>query len=174
MSVLELSGLIADVSRYEQWAHHSDNEEAIMHLHDREREREKGWRAPGVGNLDINETLLPTAGKDIGTQYEIALTFTESPVGLERSVGETESNVELRADYYGVGNTEASFVLREKGSEEYQNRLGAFWVSAQTLPGDKSLDIVDTTKNDIDLWGPPHSSYYLTLEFTVEPDAFES
>lgn len=172
MSGLELSNVIADIDRFEDTSHSSGEEEVVMPMYDRARKRESGWRVPGVGNLTIIETLVPSEGKEIGTPYEMSLNFTETPVGTEKSVGETESTVELRADYYAADGSNAFFVLREQGSEDYESRSGVLEVFSN-LPDGKTLDVVDLTKDKIGFAGPPHSSCYLTLEFAVAPDAFE-
>lgn len=142
-----------------------------------------------LGTMHYSQSLLPNQHRGTITDYEVTMSWFDSPQDIAQTIGETRSVVELRADYMGIrsrSSDSAWFVFRELESADYESRKGIMDVYPGRLPEEQSMEFLDrsaefkkgTLGGDPDVtheWpmGEPYESYYVLFEFELSPGALD-
>ena len=143
-----------------------------------------------VGSMHFSKSLLPTDERDYGTEFEVSISWFDTPQNVCKIIGEKRSVVELRADFMGIKRDKSNsawFVFRELESTDYDSRKGIMDVYPDSLPSGKSMEFLDWsaefeshTSDEQDqpehMWptGAPYECYYVTFEFELSPGALEN
>lgn len=141
-----------------------------------------------VGSMRYAESLLPTAGRSGGEQFEVNLSFEAGAADGETDVTEQRSAAELRADYMGMktiertGDEKAMFVFRAVDADT-EGREGTVSVFPDDLPAPDALSFLDRSREfqqfvwDADeqpehVWptGEPYESYPVAVTFERSSD----